>query len=129
MDSLKKFLSYAVAVPAFLFFIGFGIRTTSTSPNHALLLVNEETKEYFAPPCLMHQGYDNVEAIYEFGRVNNLRVALNKEVAEPYQPNSECRDNSGFVQDGRSLSGMLLESIGLLPEKKSRWNPDGSWNF
>lgn len=129
MDKLKKVLSYTVAVPAFLFFLGFGIGTISTSPKHALLFVNEETKEYFAPPCLMQQGYDNVEAIYEFGRRNNLRVATIKEIGRQFEPNSECRDNDGFVQDGRSVSGMLLENIGLLPMKKSRWNPDGTWNF
>jgi hypothetical protein len=45
------------------------------------------------------------------------------------RPDPECRDDSGFVQEGRSLSGQLLEAAGLLTAQKSRWNADGSWNW
>ncbi|MDQ1353746.1 MAG: hypothetical protein QG657_4053 [Acidobacteriota bacterium] len=129
MDKLKQYLTYAAAVPVFILILGFGIGSFRTMPEYALLLVCDETKEYFAPPCLMEYGYDDIKAIYQFGRQKNLRVASKKEVRIPYRPNSECRENSGYIQDGRSLSGMLLEKIGLLPKENSRWNPDGSWNF
>ena len=41
----------------------------------------------------------------------------------------ECRDQDGFVQVDRSMSGLLFERAGLLPPIPSRWNDDGSWNW
>jgi hypothetical protein len=129
MDKLKEYLIYVAAVPVFLLIFGFGIGSSTHMPKHALLLVNDETKEYFAPPCLMEFGYNDVKTIYQFGRQKNFRVVSAKEVGMPYRPNSECRESNGYFQDGRSVSGMLLEKIGLLPKENSRWNPDGTWNF
>jgi hypothetical protein len=125
---LKKVIPYA-GIVVILIIIGFQIKPITGSPDNALLFFNDETKEYYAPPCLMEIGYNDIESIYNFGRLNNIRVAIHKDVVSPYKPNVECRDNSGFFQEERSLSGMLLEKIGLFSKTKSRWNPDGSWNF
>ena len=46
-----------------------------------------------------------------------------------YSPDPQSRDNGDFTQEGRSLSGKFLESIGILPPLQSRWNKDGSWNW
>ena len=40
-----------------------------------------------------------------------------------------ARTKAGFSQDGRSLSGKLMERLGMLPPLPSRWNPDGTWNW
>lgn len=46
-----------------------------------------------------------------------------------FSPDEHCRDQNGFMQDGRSASGMFLERIGILGPIKSRWNQDGTWNW
>lgn len=129
MDKLKQVGLYILITPIILLFIGFGIGTTSGCPDHTLLLVNRDTKEYYAPPCIMTEGYDNVDKIRMFAMLTNLTVLTDKELkGKGLKLNADCRDEGGFVEEGRSLSGGLLEKIGLLPKFKSRWNDDGTWN-
>lgn len=112
-----------------LFWIGFGLESISFCPENALLLVNTDTKEYFAPPCIMAEGYDNVDKIRMFAVLTNMKVLTSKELKrKSLKPNPDCRNKEGFTEKGRSLSGELLEKIGLLPKFKSRWNDDGTWN-
>lgn len=129
MKKLKNIGQYFIATLIILLWIGFGIDTVPTCPDNAMLFVNLQTKEYFAPPCLMEDGFDNIYKINQFASDNNLRVYYHKEISgKELSPNPDCRDGSGFTDEGRSLSGYLLESIGLLPKLKSRWNSDGTWN-
>lgn len=128
MEKLRKIGLYILFTPIILFCIGFGIESIATCPGHTLLLVDEQIKEYFAPPCLMSEGFDNVEKIKQFAIDHNLKVYAEKEIAKEIRPNHDCRGNDGFVEDRRSLSGKLLEKIGILPKFKTRWNADGTWN-
>jgi hypothetical protein len=49
--------------------------------------------------------------------------------AQNLRADPACRGEGDFTMQGRSVSGLLLERIGILPPQKSRWNPDGSWNY
>lgn len=129
MEKIKKIGLYLLATPIVLFWIGFGLETVSTCPDNTLLFVDEQTKEYFAPPCIMLDGFDNVDRIKQFAIEHNLKVYRDKDLTgKGLSPNPECRDRKGLTEDGRSLSGGFLEKIGLLPKFKSRWNADGTWN-
>ena len=101
--------------------LGLSITNTKTVPDHAILYVNDVTKIYIAPPC-----------IDEINKLNylHLRPVTAKEAHRlKYNPDAKCRDSSGFIQDGRSLTGIFSEYIGLLEPLPSRWNNDGSWNW
>lgn len=77
----------------------------------------------------MHTEYNKSEKIFEFAQKNNLKVLQRKEIfRKNLNPNVECREANGFIEDGRSISGRLLEKIGILPKFVSRWNSDGTWN-
>ncbi|MBN8577401.1 MAG: hypothetical protein J0L66_10695 [Cytophagales bacterium] len=129
MNKLKQFGIYILIAPIILLWIGFGIGTTSFCPDNTLLLVNEDKKEYYAPPCIMTEGFDDADKIKMFAMLTNLKVLTDKELkGKALKPNTDCRDKEGFIEDGRSLSGGLLEKIGLLPKFQSRWNDDGTWN-
>ena len=129
MDKLKKIGLFILAIPIVLLWIGFGLETVSTCPDNTLIFVNEQTKEYFAPPCLMESGFDNIDKINQFASDHNLTVYRDREITgKGLGPNPECRGSKGLIEDGRSLSGGLLEKIGLLSKFKSRWNADGTWN-
>lgn len=63
-------------------------------------------------------------------KLSNYRLTTIKEVhALKYTPDANSRDNGDFIQEGRSMSGILLEKVGLLPPLKNRWNKYGTWNW
>lgn len=96
--------------------VGLSIGSSRTMPENAIVLVDDEARTYFAPPCVAKQG--------------NLRVVTAAEVHDlGYSPDRDCVNEGGFMQDGRSLTGKLLEAIGLFKPLPSRWNADGTWNW
>jgi hypothetical protein len=130
LQKLKLILLGIVLIPLFLLFIGFGLETTLTTPDHSYVLVDKSSNEYYSPPCIMSSGYDDANRIYEFAEINSLEVVEKIHANDKnYKPNPECRDNQGFIQEGRSMSGSFLEKLGILPELESRWNDDGSWKW
>jgi len=111
-------LRLVLGVPVVLLVLGLGVGSTQAMPLSAVLYLDDDSRSYYAPPCVADSQ----------GRA--LRLGSSREArALGYRPDPGCRDDGGFVQDGRSLSGKLLQRIGILPEKPSRWNPDGSWNW
>lgn len=148
-NRLVQFLKGIAAVLVALVFIGFGIGTSRSMPDSAVLYVNEETKTYLSPPCFdavkqeaeaitekmagasIEEHKNNPKQLVDmFNFLGSSRLTTKAEIRRmPYKPDTECRDAGGFMQDGRSLSGLLLEYVGLLPPLPSRWNPDGTWNW
>jgi hypothetical protein len=115
---LNKFLS-ALKLPligaGFVFFIGFGIGSSSVAPDNASVFVDPATHSYFAPPCL---------APDQLGlQASRLGVVQESKI----NPDPACRDAGWFVQYEGSLSELLLQKLGLISQPKSRWLPDGSW--
>lgn len=128
MAKILTAITLIIGIPFILLIIGFGIETTNTCPDHALVLVDEKSKEYYAPPCLIESGYDSVDEIEEFAQIVDMVVMTKGEAKKnKYSSNRDCADENGFIEEGRSLSGSLLEKIGILPKQNSRWNDDGTW--
>jgi len=105
-----------VIVIIFIFFGGLGIKSSKTVPSNALILLDDENRTYISPPCTTQ---------YFKYRLSILSEARSLE----YRPDPQCRDAGGFVQEGRSLSGMFLEKFGILKPLPSRWNENGNWNW
>ena len=124
---MRKVVYKILGVPFFIFLIGFGCDTLSTIPNYAYVFVDEGV--YFAPPCLMAQNFNTVEDLYVYAGWKNIELKRYEEVKKVYKSNQACIDLNSFVEEGRSLSGHLLETVGILPPLQSRWNTDGSWNY
>jgi len=103
----------------FFFSIGFGVGVSKSPPKHAVVFVDSTEKTYFAPPCVKGLGERTTLTESTIGKVYSLKL----------NPDPECRDTGAFLQDARSLSGQLLQKIGILNPLKSRWNIDGSWNW
>lgn len=62
---MTRFLSYAVVGVLLLLIIGFFIRTSETAPNNAVVLVDDGTKVYYAPPCLSDKANLRITTIHE----------------------------------------------------------------
>lgn len=116
--TMSAVLKGAGAIAVALFLAGFGIETLSVVPDNAVLYVDAEHRTYLSPPCVPP------------ARRAALTTIRNRDVSQRrLAPDRECANAGGFVQPDRSVSGLLLERVGVLPHLASRWNPDGSWNW
>lgn len=110
-------IRFFVIMLIFTVLAGFFIVPTRNMPDNALVLMDDQSKTYFSPSCAKKEG-------------KTLRAATAAEARRlKYEPDKKCRDEAGFSQDARSLSGRLMERLGMLPPLPSRWNKDGSWNW
>lgn len=107
-----------LAVPLFLLFVGFGIGTVEGIPKHAIVLLDDQARTYISPLCVSEE---------EAHRFRESKVS--EAYALNYSPEPGCRDKGMFTVEGRSLSGGLLESVGLIGPLPNRWNADGTWNW
>lgn len=105
-------------VCAVLLYLGFGIGSTIVSPDNAIVFAPSSEQVYIAPPCLSQEERSVIPQL-TIGQARILKL----------NPDPKCRDEGGFTQEGRSLSGKVLEQLGLLGRMPSRWNSDGTWNW
>lgn len=111
-------IRFVVLILIFTFLAGFYIVPTRSLPDNAIVFLDDQSKTYFSPPCAKNAGE------------KSLRAATAAEVRRlKYQPDQKCGGDAGFRQDGRSMSGNLIERLGMLPPLPSRWNKDGTWNW
>lgn len=118
MKQAMGLVRFAVMLCGSLLLIGFGIGSTVVAPDHALVFVDEDQLVYIAPPCVDHAKW----MLYP-------QLTIEQAYKLEYGPEPKCRDEGGFTQEGRSLTGLLFQRIGLLAPQVSRWNPDGTWNW
>lgn len=111
-----------------LFLIGFGVDSLIPMPPNALLLV-DTSGNYYPPPCLMDKGFGSMRGINAFAEARGYEVTWKSELRKDQRLSHDCMGSRYIAQEGRSVSGELLEWIGLLPPLPSRWNANGSWNY
>lgn len=113
MSAFKSIL----ALIAVVFVVGLGIvPAVKTTPDHATVFVDPAKRVYLCPNCATNM--DGLEIV----TIGEIRK-------KGYTPDPVCRDDGDFTQEGRSLTGYVLEKIGLLEPQQDRWNLDGSWNW
>lgn len=118
MNQLLRVGSTFLGVFVFLIVIGFGIGSSKVAPDNAVVFINASQNTYIAPPCIARERW----ALYP-------RITIEQAYRLKLNPEPKCRDDGGFVQEGRSLTGSMFEKVGLLSPLKSRWNLDGTWNW
>lgn len=110
--------------------LGLLIDSVAVAPKHAIVLVDYETRVYLAPPCIdawAARAPTEAEKIARPYRLESLPLGPAQEAG--FTPEPRCRDQGGFTQEMRSLTGKLFERVGVLKPVKGRWNEDGSWNW
>ena len=68
------------------------------------MYLNHKNKTYISPPCVQANNIN--PSLLERTTYVEVRI-LN------YGPDSKCRDQYGFVEEGRSLTASFLEKIGM----------------
>lgn len=115
MDRWRMLLTAIIVAVIALLFLDLGFPPTLEAPPHAQVLIDETAGVYFAPSC-------------EVGRLlATIPLAQARELG--FKPDQACLSEEEFTQPGRSITGRLLEGIGILGEPESRWNSDGTWNW
>lgn len=116
MHTILTVIKYMVVLIGILLFVGLCIGSSKVMPDYAQVYINDSSKTYLAPPCIKTTiGFRIITA----GEARNFG----------YKPDEKCRDEGAFTQNDRSLTGIFLQTIGILKPIPARWNEDGSWNY
>lgn len=113
------------ALVGFCLLAGIVVGTSTSMPDNAHLFVDLQTKTYWSPPCI-HKDSKEMWFVEKGLFVPSTKASVRQ---EKLRPAPACRDEGGFYQEGRSLTGELLEWFGILPQQQPRWNADGTWNW
>lgn len=143
LQKLKEKTVFAALGLVLLFLLGFGIESTRSMPDNARVFIDTERDTYLAPPCVrvtpeqeqliesrLTGAHTFQDSLGIFVETTSLLPAVRFELRElDVRPDPDCRDSGAFFQEGRSLSGLLLQRVGLLEPVESRWRDDGSWKW
>ena len=116
---MRKFFNTILIIAAIIIAIGslgLFIGSSRSAPDNAIVYLDNQSHTYTAPPCIKSTTTLQVSTIAEARSLE-------------YNPDKKCVDQSGFLQEDRSLTGHLLEALGILKPLPSRWNADGTWNW
>lgn len=118
----KQYIIASAKIIGGLFVLGFGVDSYKMAPDNTKVFITSETKDYY-PATENYVKFLEMQG-YEY-QVTTQREALDSgRWAE-----KDARERGYFMQKGRSLSGKLLEAIGIFPPLALQWNSDGSWNI
>ena len=121
LAKLPNFVKYGGFILTGLVVFGYSGGAIYPAPEHVKVLVDPITRLYYAPPCAAYHNED---------LRRRLELSTLRQVDQfGYKPHQGCVNEGAYIQEGRSLTGQLLQTIGLLPPIRSRWNADGSWNW
>ena len=109
-------LNTSAGIVGGLLLLGMGISTSRYMPENAWLVVDHQRQIYFAPPFAPAER-------------QGLLWMRRSELPQGYRSDSTHRNLGAFFQEGRSMTGSLLEWIGILKHAESRWGADGSWRY
>lgn len=111
----------AIQLLVFLVFItlmtGWFIRPDVEPPSNAIIFLDPGSDDYYSPVCLTAEQREE----YERARIRQMTF--------PKRRNKECRDQGGFVQEGKSLTELFFLELGYGEPLESRWNEHGEWKW
>ena len=113
-----RILKATVVAVAVCLVAGTGIQTSIPMPSYAVLMLDDMDRTYLAPSCIDEwQRRPSVSfAILRRSTVNEARQ-------NNYKPDPICRETGAFVEDGPSLTGIVLMKIGIpWPTQRYWWD-------
>jgi hypothetical protein len=84
---------------------------------YAAVYLDDDAKTYIALPCLKEwQNRPSQSLAF-------LRLApASKAISQGYKSDATCRETGAFVEDDRSLTGLLLVKLGILSPVRHWWD-------
>jgi hypothetical protein len=112
-----KAIRTAFAVAAALLLLGFAIGSNVPMPGYAAVYLDDDAKAYIALPCLSEWQQRPSQ------RLAFLRLSTASEAIRlGYKSDTVCRERGTFMEDDRSLSGLLLVKFGILSPVRHWWD-------
>jgi hypothetical protein len=108
---------FVLGVAGALLLLGFGIGSSLPMPGYARVYLDDDAKTYIATPCLAGWQQQKSQTM-SFLRLGTASEAIGL----GYGSDRLCRETGAFVEDDRSLTGLLLEKVGILPPIRHWWD-------
>src|SRR5258706_2597577 len=99
------------------FVMAFGSQSFVDIPGYAAVYLDDASKTYIALPCI-EDWRSRRGAGFAIARLSKASDAQ----AMHYKRDDDCRKAGGYSDEDRSLSGLLLVRLGILPPKEHWWN-------
>jgi hypothetical protein len=112
-----KFVKGALGIAFFIVLIGFGIGSTDPMPYYAVGFLDDTNKTFVALPCVDEWRSRPTQTIDVV-----RRGTAGEAYKLGYKMDSECREAGGYSEDGRSLTGLMLVRLGVLPTLVHWWD-------
>jgi hypothetical protein len=112
-----KAIRTAFAVAAALLLLGFGVASNVPMPGYAAVYLDDDAKAYIALPCLSEWQQRPSQRLV-FLRLSTASEAIRL----GYKSDAACRERDAFMEDDRSLSGLLLVKLGILSPIRHWWD-------
>lgn len=107
-----------ISVAFLLLFLGSGIGSEKCIPDNAIVYADDSKMIYYSVP---EKESNNIE---------NVRKTTIQEVHDlKYSSDESSKEHGDFISEGRSLTGIIMEKVGILSTIPPRWNDDGTWNY
>jgi len=120
LEKIKKYtLNLIIAIVALLG-LGLTIGSMGTIPDNAIVYVDTNTNVFYSPLSLTQEKVTALDL-----KENTLRNAKTL----GYIMDEGDKQNGYFYQNGRSLTGIILEKLGILPKLKGRVDSNGNWLY
>jgi hypothetical protein len=115
--TILKLLRIGLGTTGFLLFVGLGIGGIDPMPGYAVVFLDDISKTYIALPCIEEWRSRPSNTIDLVRRGTASEAAGLK-----YDPDKNCRETGAFADAGRSLTGLLLVKLGILPPVRHWWD-------
>jgi hypothetical protein len=140
---IRRAAEKTLGVSLTLAILGFWTSSVITAPGNAIVYVDVAYGTYLSPPCVPFSSEQKAEwqrqisdattpedTAHTFERLTGLRVSTITEARRKgFRADRDCNDRGGLSMEGRSLTGLAFERVGILRPLSSRWGENGSWNW
>lgn len=145
LTAVRTVAGWGMALLAVAFFFLLGSEVGSVPPDNAVVFVDHQTGLYYAPDCPPDAAYQDAELMRAFRELRaelgghevwqglversaRFEVSTYGAVRSTYEPEGHCKEKGAFFES-HSWPVYVLRRLGLWPGPRSRWNPDGTWNW
>jgi hypothetical protein len=112
-----RYVSVVLTAVAVVAMIGLGIGSIDLMPSYAVVFLDDTNKTFVALPCIDEWRSRPSQTI------DLVRRGTAGEAAKlGYKPDAKCREAVGYSEDGRSLTGLALVWLGVLPPLVHWWD-------
>jgi hypothetical protein len=112
-----RYVSVALTAMAVVAMIGLAIGSSDTMPPYAVVFLDDINKTFIALPCIddWRSRPSQTLDLVRRGTAGEARKL-------GYKPDAKCRESGGYIEDGRSLTGLALVWLGILRPLVHWWD-------